>query len=329
MKILFICKSRAKTPSTYTHQYSGLYNSTSHLSHAISAHGIHSKVVDVIDNNCIDKEVSKFKPNIVIIEALWVVPEKFNILKRIHPRVRWFVHLHSNVPFLANEGMAIDWLFKYQKHNVGIIVNADEASDAITPLIYNVVNLPNVYVAKFSHKCEETKEQLNIACFGAIRPLKNQLLQAMAAIQFADDLNMQLNFHINATRVEHGDSILKNIESLFRHTKKTNLVKHPWHNPKDLPQVLSHMDIGMQVSLSETFNVVTADYVSAGIPVVVSPQIHWVSKYSQSDPYSIREIISTMHYAYQNKVLVQWNQFWLKRLETQNTKKWIEFLRGC
>ena len=35
----------------------------------------------VVDNNGIDKEITEYKPTHVFIEGLWVVPEKFDVLK--------------------------------------------------------------------------------------------------------------------------------------------------------------------------------------------------------------------------------------------------------
>jgi len=43
------------------------------------------------------------------------------------------------------------------------------------------------------------------------------------------------------------------------------------HN--DFIRVVKSMDIGMQVSLSESFNIVAADFVSNGVPLVGSPDI--------------------------------------------------------
>lgn len=54
----------------------------------LNRNGIESKVVVVIDNNCIDKEVTAFKPTHAIIEGLWVVPEKFDVLKKLHPTIK-------------------------------------------------------------------------------------------------------------------------------------------------------------------------------------------------------------------------------------------------
>jgi len=41
----------------------------------------------------------------------------------------------------------------------------------------------------------------------------------------------------------------------------------------DFISIVKSMDIGMQVSLSESFNIVAADFVSNGIPLVGSPDI--------------------------------------------------------
>jgi len=70
-RILFILKKRGG--GGYVNSV-GLINSaklTSRVLNSIS--GIVSKVVAVEDNNKIHKEVVDFKPDFVIIEALWVV----------------------------------------------------------------------------------------------------------------------------------------------------------------------------------------------------------------------------------------------------------------
>ena len=75
--------------------------------------GIASEIVVVDDNNWIHRQVSKFRPRIVVIEAIWVVPEKFSVLQRLHPSVKWVVRIHSNIPFMSCEGIAMDWILDY------------------------------------------------------------------------------------------------------------------------------------------------------------------------------------------------------------------------
>ena len=82
MRIQFICKkNECYGFETYTRRSSGLYNSTSFIVRGLKARGIDAEIIEVIDNNCIDKEVTRYKPDVVVIEALWVVPEKFDILR--------------------------------------------------------------------------------------------------------------------------------------------------------------------------------------------------------------------------------------------------------
>ena len=105
-KILFICKQRH---DRYGVSY-GLLNSCKFLCNMLNELGIRAKVISVVDNNCIDKEVHQYKPTHVFIEALWVVPDKFKVLIPLHPSVKWYVRTHSNTLFLSNEGVAMQWI---------------------------------------------------------------------------------------------------------------------------------------------------------------------------------------------------------------------------
>ena len=182
-KILFICKER-------NHSYGpsfGLINSCKFISNALKKHNIESKIVSVIDNNDIDREVNQYNPTHVFIEALWVVPSKFPVLFKLYPKIKWYVRIHSKIPFLAHEGMAIDWLKEYadlvdQNPNFNITANSFDIVDTMKYAYdINVKYFPNIYDPGFDPVIKEYKlktiksSTLNIGCFGAIRPMKNQL----------------------------------------------------------------------------------------------------------------------------------------------------------
>ena len=117
-KVLFILKRRSDYNAIEHSNIklsTGLYNSAEYMNTMLNESGIESHIVVVVDNNCIDREVTKYNPTHVVIEALWVVPDKFEVLHKLHPKVNWIIRLHSEIPFIANEGMAIDWLFKYNE----------------------------------------------------------------------------------------------------------------------------------------------------------------------------------------------------------------------
>jgi hypothetical protein len=302
-KVLFILKKRQTSHTGYASVSSGLLNSARFVSDMLNKNGIESHLVEVTDNNCIDREVTKFKPTHVIIEALWVVPQKFEVLTKLHPKVQWIIRLHSDISFLANEGIAIEWIYEYLKYdNVKISAN-DWETNFNFELLTNkqFVYLPNYYPVGFFNRNKpkpDTRKVINVGCFGAVRPLKNQLIQAVAAIDYADTYGKKLKFHINTQRIEgRGEPVLKNLRELFKNNPKHELVEHGWLSHDDFIDLVQSMDIGLQVSFSETFNIVSADFVNNNIPVVTSEEVEWVNPIYFANPSKVASIVSKMRRA--------------------------------
>lgn len=316
-RILFILKRRSGheqyntdvASGSYTDDFSsGLLNSVRFLVDMLTEAGIEAKYVQVIDNNCIDREVTQYKPTHAIIEALWVVPEKFDILQRLHPHVEWIVRLHSEIPFLANEGIAMDWITRYARYeNVSIAANSLIAARDLRRVLAaanareeKVLYLPNFYpyaaVEAMRVRKRRTRGEINIGCLGAIRPMKNNLIQAIAAIEYADSRGLKLYFHINSGRTEQaGDNNLKNIRALFEATRH-KLVEHPWMSHSDFLKLMQQMDLSMCVSFSESFCIVAADGIALGVPTVVSPEIEWASCLSMVRPTDTDDIMRKMKF---------------------------------
>lgn len=253
----------------------GLYTSCRLIVDMLNANGREAALVVVNDNNDIDREVTQYKPDTVIIEALWVVPQKFEILMKLHPRVRWIVRIHSDLPFIAQEGIAMEWIYRYLDEGIEVASNKKELVDLFPAFLY----LPNYYpVPAYVPILDKSdNSRLKVGCFGAIRPLKNQLVQALAALVCGRKLNRYLEFHINSGRIHPGgDPVFKNLVNLFRNSQDDGeLIVHPWLEHDAFLTLVRTMDIGLQVSFSETFNVISADMVTQGVPVVMSKEIPW------------------------------------------------------
>lgn len=298
---------------------SGLLNSANFVHKMLEKKGVETKLVQVLDNNYIDREVHEYKPTHVIIEALWVVPEKFDILIKLHPNVKWIIRNHSELPFVANEGIAMQWLLEYVKYpNVIISNNAPRAQKEMEFLVRKaypeltfkdvqkkVVYLPNHYPVEddiwaIRKPPNHKYTHYNVACFGAVRPLKNHLLQAVAALKFCDQMGFKLRFHINGTRVEgKGDPILKNVRELFAKLgDRAELIEHPWMTHEEFIAVCAQMDMGLQVSFSETFNIVAADLVSVRVPVIGTKEIPWMPEPFCADPTDSDDIVDKMKAAF-------------------------------
>ena len=342
-KILFILKRKQNYNLSTDYSIglsTGLYNSAQFMNQMLLDGGFDSQMVVVNDNNDIDREVTLHKPTHVIIEALWVVPSKFEVLSKLHPNVKWVIRLHSEIPFLANEGMAMNWIGEYSKFdNIIISCNSPQTTKDIEfymstklGIEKHIAFLPNFYPQKYKTKSFNKKDDtIHIGCFGAIRPLKNHLIQAFAAIKFADEIGKKLHFHINCDRVEQkGEPILNNLISMFDHLehKGHKLVHHEWSVREEFIQLCSTMDIGIQISFNETFNIVGADIISQGVPLVSSPEIPWANSLFTARQTNTDDIVDSLLCTYSYPTInVLLNQRGLKKY-TNNTKRiWFNFFK--
>jgi hypothetical protein len=272
------------------------------MAEMLTRNGIETKLVDVVDGNCLDREITLFRPTHVIVEAYWTTPAKFTELSKLHKNVKWIVRNHSKPAFLAQEGITFEWSLQYVRQGITIACNSEEATHALKHLCKSfglnphfIEYLPNFYKNTYNEAIPENEKpnQLNIGCFGAIRPLKNQVNQALAAIRAADELDKHLHFHINGERVESGGApVFKSLKAIFEAHPKHKLVVHPWLEHDDFLKLVGSMDVALQVSYSETFNIVSADAVSQNVPVVVSDEIAWLKGFlsKNPNPNSVAEI---------------------------------------
>lgn len=329
-RVLFIAKKGQNYSDNYgyTHVSSGLRNSARFVVDMLRANHVDVRFVQVVDNNDIDREVHQFRPDTVIIEALWVVPEKFTVLRKLHPNVKWVVRVHSEIPFLAQEGIAVQWIFDYlRQRNVWVGFNSLRALQDFENLTYSskLAYLPNFF--PLSDPVQSVKKPtLDIGCFGAIRPLKNQLIQAVAAIRYADLMDKRLSFHVNGTRVERGEDVLKNLRALFKNTRH-RLVEHTWMHHDRFQRLLGSMDASMCVSFTESFCIVAADSVSMGVPLVCSPEIRWASQFSYAEPTNVSSIVKGLFRVIVGKSLInRLNRHGLESYNRQSVQTWLKFL---
>lgn len=319
--ILFIVK-KFYSYNGYEQVTNGLITSAGFVVDMLKIEGHKALLVEAVDGNSIDKLVFENKPNIVILEALWVTPAKMKELRILHPRVRFVVRVHSEIPFLANEGISIEWLAAYVKLGVDVAFNSEQTQkdfDIISDSLY----LPNFYPVRKLRYQHQQGHQLNIGCFGAVRPLKNQLIQTLAAIKFAKSKGKKLFFHMNGTRLEQGGN--NNLRSIAAALAATNneLVLHGWLDHAGFLNLIKSMNFCLQVSLSESFNIVAADAVSLGVPLIGSSAIRWLPRRAQAPVDSADAIAKRMENADQSTVLM--NHEALENYCNESVAIWNDF----
>lgn len=346
-RILFILKRREDyNANTHSHigLSTGLYNSASFMNNMLNGMGVESNLSVVVDNNYIDREVTKYKPTHVIIEALWVVPEKFAVLQKLHPNVKWIIRLHSEMPFMAGEGIAMNWIGEYSSfRNIIIAINAPRMLREVSMYLKHrnqwndkktkqkVIYLPNYYPQEYkTKKFKKDKDTIDIACFGAIRPLKNHLVQAFAAIDFANQIGKKLRFHVNAGRIEmNGSAVINNLKGLFEqiYDQGHQMINHQWRPREEFLELCATMDIGMQCNFSETFNIVGADLISQGVPLISNAkEIPWAIEEFCADPTDSKNITDKLFFTYDYPNLnVKSHQKALTKYVKQTYKIWYKY----
>jgi hypothetical protein len=338
-RVLFCLRERDNPygcdPPGAKHLSSGLFNSAKFVSDMLVSLGFVSSVVHVVDNNGIHAAVTKAKADVCVIESLWVVPSKFDELKKVLPKVMFVVRSHSDVPFMANEGCALTWIYGYlPKTNVVVATNSQRALGDLQFLAHNaggkhnpVVLLPNYYptASAILGPPRPVGSIVQIGCFGAIRPLKNQLIQAEAALRYGYSVRKNVWFHMNGGRIEqNGSPILKNLMAMFDNSPGNELVLHPWLPHDQFMALTAEMDLVTQVSFSETFNIVAADAVVSGVPVVVSDQITWVNSAYRTSTDDSSAISETMAAAIRHPTGP--NLYGLEQYDQRSIVSWLKFL---
>ena len=181
--------------------------------------------------------------------------------------------------------------------------------------------LPNYYPMEDVYPLRPYPDDgvFNVACFGATRPMKNVLSQAAAAIAYADLNFLHLRFHVTAGRIElYGQSVWKNLVAMFNSLyPRHELVIHHWSGREEFLALCRQMDISLQVSFTESFNLVTADALTSGTPVLTSSEVPFLYPVF-ADPTSVEDIVNQMDFVMANRVELQ--KAHLQFLETYNNE---------
>lgn len=336
MKILFILKQRFYSKNN---SY-GLVNSASQVADYLTSLGNECKVVSVVDGNFIDKELYTFKPDVVVIEALWVTGSKLKELMELkrYENIKWVVRVHSDIGFLAAETMATQFINDYvelNKSNLYISMNNNAFNEHISEAMqHDFIYLPNIITVKDEkiNKNRVSKNHIDVGCFGSLRILKNHCYQALCAMELANRLGKKLRFHItvdiNMNEANNRYPVLKNLEEIFKNSKH-QLVKHDWQENNEFQKLIKQMDFGMQLSYTESFNIVAADFVNANVPIVVSDAIRWMPFIFKTSTTEYEETISKLKFIYRFrncKLLIKWQKLKLKNYNFFAKLNWQVFI---
>lgn len=271
----------------------------------------------------------------VVISAAWIPALDLGKLVIGHPGIEFAVNIHSNVGFLQADSNGVDLLGRYvhlQKEllNFRVSGNSTEFTGWLTEA-YTIpsLHLPNLYDLDSTvmlNKPLYNGGTIRIGAFGACRPLKNFMTAAAAAISISKELRVPVDFWMNAGRPDGGGSIERAIAALFKQQRNVKLNLFSWSAWPQFLDFIESLHLMMQMSYTESFNMVTADGISRGVPSVVSSAVKWAPRNwmaEADDPLDVartgRALITDPHAAIDGVMA-------LERHNQDGLYEWLAFL---
>ena len=221
----------------------------------------------------------------IVVSAPWIPTQTVCDFVRDYPEIKLAINCHSNVGFLQADTNAVDLIKNYMaierntfSFNLG--GNSVRFCEWIKECFQvDCKFLPNLYYLDYLSAQGRPPYHggtLRIGMFGAIRPLKNMMTGAAAALEIARSMRDPLELWVCSGRTEGGGlTVLNAIKAMYRDLPGVELKESPWAPWPVFRRLVATMHLLLQPSYSESFNQCTADGVAEGVPSVVSDAITW------------------------------------------------------
>ena len=319
----------------------GLGVSALNISKTLNHAGIRCRVFPIAEAKDIKGVLEKNTATHVVIQAIWVPPSILGDLAGTFPDTQFSCTCHSNVGFLSAEPGAIT-MFKEYLNLERETVNFHAAGNSYRfcksieesftePCTY----LPNMYWTH--HKHGEPKRgwndiggTLRIGIFGAPRIQKNMLSGVMASIEIASNLGAFTEIYISSGREDGGkeraNAIRQGCKNLVANLPNIKLIEVNWASWTQFLKIVGSMNLLMQMSYTESFNIVTADGCAEGVPSVVSSAITWAPRSWVADVDDATDIARVGCQVLSDPMSATHGFHALKKHNKSSLHAWLEYL---
>lgn len=272
----------------------------------------------------------------VIISAPWLINGELDRLVGTHPNIHFTVLCHSNVAFISADRNGFEKIahiadLSGMAHNLSLAGNCEAFADwAVAALRCRCAWLPNLYdVETFQpprlHPWRDGV--LKAGCYGAPRVQKNIISAAAAALELAEKLSVDVEFHVSVGRDEN-QRVLAPIRQLMAIHRRGRLVEDHWSNWAHFRRTIGRMDILLQPSWTESFNMVTADGVAEGVASAVLESVGWVPDNWIARLDDTGSLAATAMALLFNPHAPLEGQAHLRKYVLQGTRRWLDYLEA-
>ena len=266
----------------------------------LQQNGIKTAVWPIINADDLRRRLTANPADNVIISAPWIPSPELQALGNDFPDTQFSVNCHSNVGFLQADRNGVRLVREVMEleagsANIHLAGNSRRFCDWVrfafsAPCAY----LPNLYYLHDEPIPLPRPFQggtLKIGVFGATRPLKNMMSSAGAALEIARSLRTPLELWVSAGRTEGGgEVVLGAVKEMLSNLPGVSLVLNGWQTWPSFRRTVGSMNLLLQPSYTESFNMVTADGVAEGVASVVSSAIDWAPEDWKADVDDALEI---------------------------------------
>jgi glycosyltransferase involved in cell wall biosynthesis len=258
-------------------------------------HRIHVAVFPVRHNIDLVNEIASYerehqKPlTHVVISAPWLSSWDLVKLLEKYPNIQFAVESHSNVGFLQADPCGVSNIRHYLRlakrySNLKVAGNTARFTEWVEEVYREkIVLLPNLYPIS-NHRPVRNKVHgaLKIGLFGAVRPQKNFMTAAAAALAMSRYF-VFTELHMSDGGEGDGGYVSRAINEMCKDVPGFQLIRHQWRPWENFIELIAKMDLLLQPSYTESFNMITADGISVGVPSVVSTAITWAPESWKAD----------------------------------------------
>lgn len=218
---------------------------------------------------------------LAILQANAVPLPDLAALARGRPATAFVLRVHSNLAFLQSEPAAFGYLrgvLDMGLPNLTAAAVSARLAGEVSELWGPCIHLPNLYdLARASARQPSGRDApLRAGDFGAPRLQKHVPVGAAAALLLARELDRDLEFFVNTKEEAAGSPVPAMLRAMFAGLGWAKLIEVPWGPPGPFRDLVATMDLHLQLSATETFNICCADAAACGVPSVVGECIDWM-----------------------------------------------------
>ena len=277
---------------------SGITASVKHCTALLEKHGYKVKVHSCTRHSLYSLKwrIQLCKPKVIIVENFRLNNNEFLLLDEF---IDWpcqvIVREH------AKSGFSVKFWGKVAKHertielanwfgNLHVASVNEEYAEYLSELYDTQVKwIPNTFSESLMKKGIKYDEGYHVSILCEIRPLKNVITQLSACQligKWARAQGKELYVHILKSVLDGGfrEDLLKLKGRLF-----FTVIEHDYMNFNDNQRLVSKMNMGLQISYTETMNYYALEHMMHGIPILTSEVIHFGIHVPIDDPLAIAE----------------------------------------